>query len=238
MSYRWSKARREFQAQLDQAEQELVPLYKLANKQGRGSRLLAAYYVLAYSQLEAYIKSFVEDSVNALNCSAPTFDKWPDQMLGYLLHKTEKLSEDYRRFGHSEDEGAIIDRLAEIARKIASWSSGAAVLPVADAAHFLDKKRYPSPRNLPQLFRRLGIKDIWAVIGRAGKMNGQMILTSLNDLRTDIAHEGILPQGLGLADFQDRFKKMRRFVAALDRGVSGHFCSGLIARTVWNSAMG
>jgi hypothetical protein len=237
MSYRCSKARREFQAQLDQAEQELVPLYKLANKQGRGSRLLAAYYVLAYSQLEAYIKSFVEDSLNTLNCSTLAFDKLPDPMLGYLLHKTEKLADDYRRYGHSEDEGAIIDRVAEAARKIAAWSSGAAALPAADAAHFLEKKKYPSPKNLPQLFRRLGVKDIWAVIGRAGKMNGQLILTSLNDLRTDIAHEGILPQGFGLTDFQDRFMKMRRFVAALDRGVSSHFCSRLIARTAWNTAM-
>ncbi|MGA9655526.1 MAG: HEPN domain-containing protein [Polyangia bacterium] len=222
---------------MDQALQKLGPLYKFAKDHGHGSRLLAAYYVLAYSQLEAYIKRLVEDSLNTLNKSTVALDKWPDPILGYLLHRTEKLADDYRHYSHSEDESAIIDRVAKTARKIAAWSAGRSVLPQAEATHFLERKKYPSPKNLPQLFRRLGVKDIWAVIGKAGRINGQLILSSLNDLRTDIAHEGRLPPGLSLTDFRDRFQKMRRFVAALDRGVSTHFCSEWIARADWNRAM-
>lgn len=237
MSYRRSRARREFESQLGLAEQELGALYKFAHKQGSGVRLLAAYYVFAYSQLEVYIKGLVEDSLNALNTSGPAFDKWPDLMLGYLLHKSENLAADYRRFSLNEDEGAILEKVAQTARKIASWSTGTATLRAADAADFLEKKKYPSPKNLPQLFRRLGVKEIWAVVGKAGKMNGELILTSLNDLRTEIAHEGKVPPGFSLGDFRDRLDQMRRFVAALDRGVSTHFCSGVIPRTTWNGAM-
>lgn len=237
MSYRRSRARREFETQLDRAIQELAPLYKFAQKQGGSSRLLAAYYVFAYSQFEVYIKSLVEDSLNVLNTSTPALDKWPDLMLGYLLHKSEKLAADYRRFSVDDDEGAILKKVAQTARKIASWSAGSGGLTAADAADFLDKKKYPSPKNLPQLFRRLGVEKIWAVVNKAGKMNGELILTSLNDLRTDIAHEGKLPPGFSMGDFRNRLEQMRHFVAALDRGVSTHFCSGTIPRTTWNGAM-
>lgn len=237
MSYRRSRARREFEIQLDQAMKELALLYKFAQKQGGGSRLLAIYYVFAYSQLEVYIRSLVEDSLNVMNTSAPAFDKWPDLMLGYLLHKSEKLAADYRRFSINDDEGAILKQVAQTARKIASWSMGAAEFTAVDAADFLEKKKYPSPKNLPQLFRRLGVEKLWVVVGKAGKMNGELILTSLNDLRTDIVHEGKVPPGFSLGDFRNRLDQMRRFVAALDRGVSTHFCSGTIPRTVWNGAM-
>jgi hypothetical protein len=74
-------------------------------------------------------------------------------------------------------------------------------------------------------------------VGKAGKMNGELLLTSLNDLRTEIAHEGKVPTGFSLADFQDRIRQMHRLVAALDRGVSTHFCSGVIPRAIWNGAM-
>jgi hypothetical protein len=79
--------------------------------------------------------------------------------------------------------------------------------------------------------------QIWAVVGRAGRMNGELILTSLNDLRTGIAHEGVVPTGFTMADFRDRLEQMRRFVAALDRGVSAHFCLGVIPRLNWNQEM-
>ena len=234
MSYRQSRARREFNNQLDSAMKELVLLHKFAVTHGDGSRLLGAYYVFAYSQLEVYIKSFVEDTLTAVVASAPAFDKWPDLMLGYLLHKSEKLAANYRKYGVDDDEGAILGKVALTARKVASWKVGAQPLAVIDAAEFLEKKTYPSPKNLPQLFKRLGVTHIWAVTDRAGRFNGELILTSLNDLRTGIAHEGKIPPGISLGDVRNRVDQMRRFVAAIDRGVAQHFCSGLIRRAAWN----
>ena len=238
MSYQLTRARRDFESQLVLATKELSTLYKLARKKGYGERLMAAYFVFAYSQLEVYIKSIVEDSIATINIFGPAFEKWPDLMLGYHLHKSENLAADYLRFSHDADEGAVLEKVAQIARKIGSWSTGATGFRVADASNFLEKKKYPSPKNLPQLFRRLGVKQIWIVIGKAGKLNGELVLTSLNDLRTEIAHEGKVPPGFSLGDVKDRLEKMRRFVAALDRGVSNHFCSGVIPRMEWNKAMG
>lgn len=153
------------------------------------------------------------------------------------MHKSDELGAEYRRFSISDDEGAILDKVAQVARKIAAWSSGGPALKMVVADAFLEKKKYPSPANLPQLFRRLGIKQIWAVVSATGKMDSKLILTSLNDLRTCIAHEGRVPPSFGLADFKERLEQMRRFVAALDRGVSKHFCTGVMPRATWNGAM-
>jgi hypothetical protein len=124
-----------------------------------------------------------------------------------------------------------------VARNLAGWSGGGAVPGALDSAAFLEKKKYPSPKNLPQLFRRLGVKQIWAVVSSAGRMNSELILTSLNDLRTGIAHEGMVPAGFGMTDFRMRIDQMSRFVAALDRGVSKYFCADMMDRVVWNSRM-
>lgn len=239
MSYRRSRARREFELQLDQAAHELAPLYRYAVKSGGGGgpRLLAAYYVFAFAQLEVYIKSFVEDALNALSAAGPTFDKWPDLMMGYLLHKGENLGAEYQKFRISDDEGAILEKVAQIARKVAKWGGGGAMPTTVEATAFLDRKKYPSPNNLPQLFKRLGVKHIWALVNSTGRMNGEIMLRSLNDLRTGIAHEGRVPPGFSHDDFKNSLEQMRRFVAALDRGVSTHFCSGVVSRSAWNSAM-
>lgn len=239
MTYRRSRARCAFELQLDQSMKELRPLYRFA--QGAGgtgaTRLLGAYYVFAFAQLEIYVKSFVEDLLSTVDASTPPFEKWPDLMLGYFLHKTQSLGSDYRRFATSEDEGALLDQISKVARGLAAWSGGGGVPAPVQSVEFLEKKKYPSPKNLPQLFRRLGIKQIWTVVSAAGRMNSELILTSLNDLRTDIAHEGKVPPGFGMTDFRGRVDQMSRFVAALDRGVAGYFCSNVVSRAAWNNHM-
>lgn len=236
MSYRCSKARKDFESQIQLALKELAPLYKVARKSGSTSMLLGAFYVFSYSQLEVYVKTFIEDTVDAFNGAAPAYEKWPDLLLAYVFHKTGKLASDYRRFNVDEDEGAILKKLAQALRKVGAFSTGTGALDQADAADVLEKKKYPSPKNFPQLFRRIGV-DIWPVIGRAGRMNGELVLTSLNDLRTDIAHEGKLPPSFSWSDFKDKLEQMRRFVAAIDRGVANQFCNRSMSRAQWNAAM-
>lgn len=236
MSYHRSRARKEFEDQLALAIREITPLHKLATSNGSGPRLLAVYYVFAFSQLEVYIKTFVEDSVCTLNDAAPPIALLPDSMLGYLLHRGQNLAADYRRFGAQEDERFILEKVARAARKIVEWNAVGKV-NIANAAEFLEKKKYPSPKNLPQLFKRLGIDNIWAVVSRAGRINAELILTSLNDLRTGIAHDGRVPTGFSMNDFRERLDQMSEFVAALDRSVASYFCRVLIPRRTWNLAM-
>lgn len=237
MSYKRSRARREFENQIQLTRSELLVIHRRALQTGaNGSRLLGAYYVFAFAQLEVYVRTLVEDSVQALYATAPAPGRIPDLMLGYLLHKGEDLAAEYRRFANSEDEGSLLDKVAATARRAAAWESGGPGI-VLGASAFLEKKKYPSPKNMPQLFRRLGIRRLWAVASAAGRFNAELTLTSLNDLRTAIAHDGAVPPGFGMQDFRDRLSKMEAFVAAIDRCVASHFCAGPMSRLDWNRAV-
>lgn len=234
MRYRRSKARREFESQISQTKTELAVLHKrIVNAGGSGSRLLGAYYVFAFAQLEVYVKTLVEDALQALYASGPALSQLPDLMVGYLLHQGDDLGAEYRRFATSEDEGALLEKVGDTARRVAAWGAGGAPI-VLDASAFLQRKKYPSPKNMPQLFRRLGIRRIWADVSRLGRFNAEFTLTSLNDVRTAIAHDGQVPPGFSIRDFRDRLDQMGRFVAAMDRCVADHFCTGPMARADWN----
>lgn len=237
--YKRSRARQSFELQIESSIKELRPLYRFAQKTdgGGATRLLAAYYVFAFAQLEVYVKSLVEDILSTVEEARPPFEKWPDLMLAYFMHKNQNLGAEYRRFSTSDDEGALLASVSTLAKNLANWSGGGPVPVAMDSTSFLEKKRYPSPKNMPQLFRRLGVRNVWAVISSAGRMNSELILTSLNDLRTGIAHEGRVPVGFGMSDFRGRIDQMQRFVAALDRGLATHFCSNVMSRMVWNTHM-
>ena len=238
MSYRRSRARREFEQQLGQTRVELTQLYPSAAKLpgSGGSRLLAAYYVFAFAQLEVFVKTVVEDALQAVQAAAPPLSNLPDLMVGYLIHRGDEVGAEYRRFATSEDEAALLGKVGSTARKVAAWNAGGPGIQL-DSATFLDKKKYPSPRNMPQLFRRLGVRNLWAVASAAGSFNAELTLTSLNDLRTAIAHDGHVPNGFGMRDFRDRLDLMQDFVAAVDRCIADHFCSAAVTRLAWNRGM-
>lgn len=223
MSYRRSRARREFELQLGQTRAELTQLYPPAARLPGfgGSRLLAAYYVFAFAQMEVFVKTVVEDALQAVQTAAPPLDSLPDLMVGYLIHRGDEVGAEYRRFATSEDEAALLGKVGGVARKVVAWHAGGLAIQL-DPSAFLDKKKYPSPRNMPQLFRRLGVRNLWAVASAAGRFNAELTLTSLNDLRTAIAHDGHVPPGFGKRDFRDRLDQMQEFVAAVDRCIADH----------------
>ena len=238
MSYQKSRARATFEQQLIESQVQLGSIrVKLGRRHAGEDNLLGAYYVLCFSHLEVYLRSFVEDAVQAFRVATPELSSWPEPMLGYLIHKAADLGSDYRRYQVSEDEGGLLSAVGVLGKKLGAWGQGGPAAAVLTAAMVLEKKKYPSPRNVPQLFKRFGITDAWACINRAGKFNGVLVLTSLNDLRTNIAHEGRVPTPFTYRDFKKNLEQMKKFVGAVDRGVSGHFCQALMTRSQWNTEM-
>jgi hypothetical protein len=237
VTYRSTRARRAFESQISDCLREVGPLYKVAVSKGTGARLLGAYFVLAYSQLEVYLRSVVEDAFVVLKHENPNVDKWPDLMLGYFLHKSSNVAAKYKKFASDEDERAVVHHLAQTARQLISWGKGAATPPIGGGAAFLEKRTYPSPKNVPVLFSRIGVPDIWAEVGRIAKFNGALVLQSLNDIRTEVAHDGTVPVAFGFPEFRQALQHMERLVRAFDRAISSHFCSCVVKRTQWNLLM-
>lgn len=238
MSYKKSRARATFEQQLEAARVQLNTIrLKIGTNHSSRDNLLGAYYVLSFSLLEVYIKTFFEDALQAIGNASPPMASWPEPMLGYLLHRAADLGGEYRRYHVNDDEGGLLTAVGALGRRISAWGSGGPSVGALTASLVLDKKKYPSPRNLPQLFKRVGVTNAWACINRAGRFNGELVLTSLNDLRTNIAHEGRVPVPFAYRDFRINIDQMKKFVAAVDRGLSSHFCSGLIKRSDWNQSM-
>jgi hypothetical protein len=236
MTYKLSRARKDAEHQISLIVRDAKALYRTAQQAGAGQRLLSLYYVAGFSQLEVYVKSIFDESFAALRIAGAGLRDWPDEMLGYLIHSGNHLGYHYKRYYFdSDDENKLIRQLAASAKQIGNWHTNQSLSPNLRSVDFLSAKKYPSPKNLPQLFRRIGIHSIWNDMGRAGRFNAELTLTSLNDLRTNIVHEGRLSQGLSLIDMQNRLNQIRHFIGILDRVIAKHFCGTLISRSAWNT---
>lgn len=190
--------------------------------QGAGSKkILDAYFVLIFAHLESYVKEIVEDAIDALNQHVPAPSNWPKGMLGYVVHHTLGLHQKYKDFAFHEDENVVISSVGEVADRLLRPNTQNSFQ--VDATAILDKKKYPSPKNMPQLFRRIGISDLFGLVSADGGFNSKITLTSLNDIRSVIAHSGGVSNGFLVKEFKDYVKKMVKFVVSLDRVISGHF---------------
>jgi hypothetical protein len=237
MSYIPSRCRNEFNTQVSGSLRELGYLYPFAQAHGSGSRLLALYYSFVFSQLEVYIKSLVGDSLRLVSSVSPPASQWPEMMLAYHLHKHYQLADEYRKFSAAGDEVNLLRGIGRISQEIQNWASGASNPAIINVDSYLEGRGYPSPRNLQRLFNRLGIASIWSQIDPISKMNNKRVLTSLNDIRTSIVHDGVVPPGFSIADHRNYTAQSFRIVIAIDRAIASHFCATIVSRPDWNARM-
>lgn len=237
MSYMPSRCRNEFYTQVSDSLRELGYLYPVAQARGSGSRLLAVYYSFVFSQLEVYIKSLVGDSLRLVSSVSPLASKWPEAMLAYHLHKQHRLAEEYRNFSTNGDEVGLLQGIARISKEIENWSTGRSNPAITNVDSFLESRGYPSPRNIQRLFNRIGITSVWSQVDPISRMDNRRVLTSLNDIRTSIVHDGIVPPGFGLVDHRRYTAQIFRLVRAIDQVIAHHFCATMISWADWNTHM-
>jgi hypothetical protein len=237
MSYTPSRCRNEFNTQVSGSLRELAYLYPFAQAHGSGSRLLALYYSFVFSQLEVYIKSLVGDSLRLVSSVSPPASLWPEMMLAYHLHKQHQLAEEYRKFSAAGDEVSLLRGITRISKEIQNWTSGTSNPAIVNVDSYLEGRGYPSPKNLQRLFNRLGITSIWAQIDPISRMNNKIVLTSLNDIRTSIVHDGVVPPGFSIIDHRNYTAQSFRLVIAIDRAIASHFCATIVSWPDWNARM-
>lgn len=118
-----------FEQQLTSAQAQLAAIRsKIGVKHSGHDNLLGAYYVLSFSLLEVYLKTFVEDALQAFGAASPNLEDWPEPMLGYWMHRAADLGGDYRRYQTTDDEGGLLLAVGSLGKKIAKWGNGGAAL--------------------------------------------------------------------------------------------------------------
>jgi len=128
----------------------------------------------------------------------------------------------YKRFGFDENEASFLPALAKLlGSPHFQFSKDGEVIPAFQVMRFYTGVKYPSPKNLRRLFRRLGIDPLFSGLSAIAKRDVESLLTSFNDVRTEMAHEG-MPVGLSVGDIKMRIKDIALVVGYIDRLFYNH----------------
>lgn len=217
MPYRYSKARlthRNKVTALLQTESETYRAKPLS-KPAKDNALCGAM-LLCSAAFESYIEDLISDWATAITSNSIQTDKLPKSVRLFLLNNPRVLAA-YRRFFYDGDEGALFTSLesAMLGGSIVFAHDGRPV-PLFAAGAVYNKVKYPSPRNLAKLFKRLGIGDPFGTLNRIAKVDVAARMESFNDVRTAMAHSGV-PPGLSRTDVRDHIASSTRTVGYIDR---------------------
>ena len=218
MSYKKSKARVNFEHDLKKILITVKITYsnKCTISETR-SFVLCSAILLTSAKIENYLQEVVNDWASLVAHRSLKVGSLPKNLRSFMLVNNGTTQSAYKHYFAFGDEGKLIDSITNtLDNQCYQWVSSAEPLSGVNTSIVLSGKKYPSPRNIEVLFNRLGLGEIFNELNRAAKSDLQSDLTSFNDLRTTIAHEGI-PIGLNDYDIKNKLNHMKRFVAHLDR---------------------
>lgn len=134
------------------------------------------------------------------------------------------MIESYKQFIARGDEGALITKISSMFGKSHyHFAVDTLSVPRLQGADLYKDKKYPSPKNMRRLFDRLGIPQIFVELNKSSKRDLESVLTSFNDVRTEIAHSGI-PPAINDRDIKIQIANMQSFIYHLDKTFYKHVC--------------
>lgn len=217
MPYRKSKARLVFEADISR---ELVLLRragatKIKDLDLRGY-VLSSVISKGSVSLELYLEKVFSDWFAKLRTVPAANSVISPQLRAFLItHK--HVNEHLMRFLAMKDEGVYLDAVAgTLAAPEWQMLDAASNIPNADLMSVIREKRYPSPKNIRRVFRRIGVQNFRSKLNSAGRTDIEALIQSYNDVRNDFAHDGIIV-GANATDIRKKLRDLIRVVNAIDR---------------------
>jgi hypothetical protein len=224
MPYVRSKARKSFDNEIDSINRLVKKTFS-----GRAvdvdirNFVLGHAIVLGFAKLEQYLQDLIVGFFQEVNRAGIKTEGLPRQLRAFLFHE-ENIAAPYRHFVVFKDEDRFLQSMTAV---IGSASLGFMVdgnpAPSIPPQKIYAGSKYPSPRNLVRLFRRLGIRNIFHEINRLSGTDLKIKLTSFNDIRVEIAHVGALV-GKNDEDVKNLLNDLRQIVRYIDRRFRTHAC--------------
>lgn len=224
MPYHYSHARKQFVADLTVINGALGDAFstKCSSVVVREFALCSAV-VLTSAKVETYLETLVADWGKALLGSGLKTDALPRHTRAFLLNDPA-IQKVYRRWAFDGDEASFLSALAQLlGTPLFQFSKDGEAIPTFKVTRVYADVKYPSPRNLSKLFRRLGLNPVFSHLNAIAKRDVESLLTSFNDVRTEMAHQG-MPVGLSVGDIKMKIKDVSSVVGYLDRLFYGHVC--------------
>jgi hypothetical protein len=222
MPYCYSRARKQFNADIVVIDSTLKAAFspKCTVNSVREYALCSAV-ILTSAKFETYLETLVADWCRALLANGLLTDSLPLSTRAFLLNDPA-VENAYRRLVYRQDESVFLPEIGDLVGNPAFlFAKNGEPVPVFQARRLYSDSKYPSPKNLKRLFRRCGIEPIFSKLAAVAKKNVENLLTSFNDVRTEMAHEG-MPIGLSARDVRARIADARSVVGYIDRVFYAH----------------
>lgn len=178
--------------------------------------------VLLSSAIEEYHKTFLEDWFFKLRTSRVTMDKIPvnSRMFGFLT----ATEHHYKSFLYNrEGEKDIIKSLVKQKGLLKKYIDDVEVFDLSKfEVAILNKKKYPSTKNVEILYNRLGIPSIFNALSMMGHRDYKTQLDSFLSIRESIAHVGA--GAVTFTDVKNQIAFLQEFIYLLDKELYKHCC--------------
>lgn|ERR1035441_543361 len=222
MAYRQSRARRRFDVEVGRLLGTVREAHssKCSSSAVREFALCSAV-LLCSARMESYIEDLLADWGGAVKTQILTTEKLPRRIRAFLLNQPAVVAA-YRQYIVDGDEAGILTKLETLigGPHYDFAIDGRRVPPFAVEVVYKDRK-YPSPKNIRKLFGRFGVMNVFDELDRIARRDTEAMLTSFNDLRTEMAHVGV-PVGLNAADIKQHIQNVQTLVGYIDRMFFGH----------------
>lgn len=222
MPYSKSQARKAFDTEIDNMISVIRSTFSNATTSGDTRQyVLNCSVFLASAKMEVYFEDFIKSWVHKINGAHLTSAHLPNNLKALFLNQTF-LNNAFKKLIVENSESHYIEAVSsQLANDYFHLTDVAKRLPTLDANKIYEKKKYPSPKNVKALFKRMGINNIFGELNRSAGANLEAVLESFNDIRTAVAHNGI-PVGLNDTDVILKLQEIKQFINHMDRTLFRH----------------
>ena len=233
MAYTKSAARQQFEYTLASL---LEQVRYVSNMKGLRSDIIQSVYNNAIfttsAALEDYIKEVLEDWIDMLSRNNGLLSHLPDEAVCFTLFKNqEKNFINYISHGSESKLVSQIGNNKEFLGRF--YISTSPVEKLITSQQLIMDKKYPSEKNIKQLFSRFGFKNIFKDMEKKGKKDYTKLLQSFSDTRTELAHSFTVIS-LTKVTTLDKINKVTELVKILDRILFSYICS-TSGRAFWKT---
>lgn len=216
MSYAYSGSLRRFQGAINplkgaaRASKTAISRYPQHLNPLRDSAL-SSTVLLGFAAFEEYLKQGVEEIFDRAQMNAIKVENVPAAVRAHV-----SIAAHLERWAGMETS-RLLDQL-EVERSAGKFLAltDAGLVLSNYSSLILDRVKYPKPKNIKVLFKRLGISNVFGEMDAIAKANTSNLLTSFHDARTALAHQGI-PPGWNADDFITKLDELMIVAKALDR---------------------
>jgi hypothetical protein len=222
MSYSRSRPFKDFEKSIDDIilVLKMSKLKKNANLDSRfKDYILGSSIFLAHAEIENYIQDIF--NLYLMNLSDKRINDIHDELKNYLVYRFMKKNDIYISLV-KKDEKRVLDYIHE-ERKNGSKHIFDKDLNISSlkGAHIYEDSKYPSSKNLPKIYSRLGCNDIFSKVSAIIRQDAKNILEQIGTYRSSLAHTATLV-GISVDDIILNLKNLKKFVQGLDRVLYKH----------------